>query len=35
MAEQMPCKQYRPQEPPNAWDEDQPHSDPERGFFVG
>lgn len=31
----MPCRQDRPQEPPNAWDEDQPHSSQEWGFFMG
>ena len=34
LAEQMPCRQYRPEEAPNAWDEDQPPSSQERGFFV-
>ena len=31
----MPCRQDRPLQPPNAWDEDQPHSSQEWGFFMG
>jgi len=33
MAEQMPCGSTG-HKIPNAWEEDQPHSNQERGFFL-
>ena len=35
MAEQMPCSSTGRKNLPTPGDEDQPHSNQERGFFIG